>query len=790
MKRSKLAYGLFILVFLAVVSLGAQPCYSKPLETIKIGALLPLSGDWSEAGRGAQAALAAGVGQVNHYLAASGLRLEIDIRDTEGKPAKALAELASLAQQGTRIAIGPMSSEEAKVLNEYASGHSILLVSPSATATELSKKDNFFRVIPTDWNQADGLIKIMDREGVTHFAVVYYDDVFGRGFCEQMKTAALKSGKQMLGGIPLASSPDYVSTAGELDRLTQTADPAKTAIVLIGPGKQAAEFVKSVSPASPAAGMKWFAGAEIIGSKDFVADKSVAAFAAGARMEGLSIGYNGIALDALPSINYFLNGAADISPFALTTWDSLWLIAETCRQNPEADVDALKATLTATAKEFRNSYGLINTMDDNGDTVSARFMRYQLYATGNGNYDWRCKGHYVNPSISAPFIRTIEPGIAKNGGVVRVGAILPLRGDTALEGKEVQAVLELAAASFNKYASDNGSGIKIELVVEDTASNPQTAKAVTRKLLDQGVKNFIGAVSSSELAAVEPLLRSRDALAISPMSTAPSLSKKDHIYRLIMNDGYQAQALASLAKRDGIKNVVVLYRDEVYGQDLLKTFSAAYDGKVFPLGYNAGDGNLDQLLARAEQLVASAGEDNTAVLVIAYNEITEILRLKPDSNLNSVPWYGTDSIALQGALCSDGTAAGVAARVGLTAVGYSAYGNYFDPLYHVINYQLADKIHHQIKESSVAAFDALWMIGCAYLENGAAADNKKIAAYVQKAVFRGVSGLVALDAYGDRSIGYYRIYRFNEAKDGQYRWTNIGLYSLDYAKKGIIEINK
>jgi len=141
---------------------------------------------------------------------------------------------------------------------------------------------------------------------------------------------------------------------------------------------------------------------------------------------------------------------------------------------------------------------------------------------------------------------------------------------------------------------------------------------------------------------------------------------------------------------------------------------------------------------------------------------------------------------LSGALIQSKSAAQTAARLQFTALGYSAYGNYFDALYPVVNYRLANKIPHQLQESSLSAFDALWILGCAYLENGAA-DPAVIEKYVQNAAFRGLSGLVSMNANGDRSIGYYRIYRL-EAQPGYYRWITTGLYSLDYAKKGVLEL--
>jgi len=790
MTRVKLSWLLtiFLCFLVAMTAFGLPVCSAKEKQTIKIGALLSLSGEWSEHGTSAQKALTTGLDQVNHYLADSGLKFELDIRNTAGNPQEALRQLDLLAGQGIQLVIGPMSSEEANAVNDFATGHSMLLLSPSATATELAKKDNFFRVIPNDSKQAEGLMKTMTTERFSRFIVVYRDDAFGRGFCEQLQKAAVNCGNTMAGSIALpAASGDFEATVEKLTSLAVEEDRSKTAIMLIGSAQDAAKIIRHIEPNNSLAAMKWFACADIVTSKELLADKKVAAFAAKVQMEGMATGYKGIALDVMPYINYTLNGAAEVSPYALPAWDSLWLLAETCRRNPQADIESLKTELVATAGQFRNSFGLINVMDENGDTSSARFLRYQLYDEGEGSYVWRCRGHYVNPIISPPIIQTLEPQIRKESGEIRIGALLSLRGSTGEAGRQVQAVLQEAASCFNQYAAASGSGLTVTLQIEDTASDPQTAAVATKKLLAEGVRNFIGPISSAELAAVAPLLNATEATCISPTATATSLSQNDHIYRLIMNDKYQGKALAALMKQDAVTQVIVLYRDDVYGRNLSEAFSAAYDGKVIPLSYNQDARNFDGILQQAEQLVEKTGTDHTAVLLVAYDEAAKLLRLPTGSHLNEVRWYGTDSTALTSVLVNDRQAAETAARVQFTALAYSAYGNYFDPLYRVMNYRVSNTIAHPLQESSLSAFDALWMIGCAYLDKGILADRDTVNRIIQTSVFRGVSGLVAMDENGDRKIGYYRIYRL-DADKGKYRWLNTGLYSLDYAKKGVVEL--
>ncbi|MGD9826785.1 ABC transporter substrate-binding protein, partial [Desulfobacter sp.] len=60
------------------------------MKTITIGALLPLTGTWSEPGQGAKKALDVTLSMVNYFLEPSEQKFELDIRDTQSNGEKAL----------------------------------------------------------------------------------------------------------------------------------------------------------------------------------------------------------------------------------------------------------------------------------------------------------------------------------------------------------------------------------------------------------------------------------------------------------------------------------------------------------------------------------------------------------------------------------------------------------------------------------------------------------------------------------------------------------------------------
>ena len=421
--------------FIAVLTILLSFSYSTVVafageKTFKIGALLHITGTWSETGTGVEKALQIALPQVNTYLKGYGIRFELDVHDTESDPAVALRELKEMHAEGINTVIGPMTSEESKTVIQYADDNDILLLSPSATSSELSQKDNFFRMAASDSMQADGLSRIMKNNyNVKNVSIIYMNDTYGRSYKDDLLRCIDAMGIRSIGEFPIdLSAPDYQMINKNVEKEMSVVNSEDTAVVMISSGQYAVDLVKSVNKDSSLRSVKWFVSADIIGSNAFMEDEKAAEFAVDTKMEGLSIGYKDISLDALPYIGQLLEGAVEYTPYAITAWDSLWLLADTYSNSDEFDTESLKTALSATAENYRNANGAINVFDENGDTVGARFMRYEMSAD-DSSYTWKCLGHYMNPGVGEPILHTIEWKIEKSKQEILIGVLLPYSGD-------------------------------------------------------------------------------------------------------------------------------------------------------------------------------------------------------------------------------------------------------------------------------------------------------------------------------------------------------------------------
>ena len=156
--------------------------HSSSGDTVRFGALLPITGVSSSSGKSTEAALRMALSDVNANFSKrnSSLRYELIVHDTESDPAVSLEKLRLLAKEGIRIVIGPATSAELKATKDFADKNDIILFSPSSTAPSLAvEADNVFRLVADDSHQAKAISKMMWDQGIRLVIPFWRNDVYG-----------------------------------------------------------------------------------------------------------------------------------------------------------------------------------------------------------------------------------------------------------------------------------------------------------------------------------------------------------------------------------------------------------------------------------------------------------------------------------------------------------------------------------------------------------------------------------------------------------------------------------
>ncbi|MGC9171173.1 MAG: ABC transporter substrate-binding protein, partial [Thermoproteus sp.] len=144
--------------------------------------------------------------------------------------------------------------------------------------------------------------------------------------------------------------------------------------------------------------------------------------------------------------------------------------------------------------------------------------------------------------------------------VITIGAEVPLSGSLQFMGTSGQCAIQLAVQDANKMFADKG--IQFQLVVQDSACDPNLALQKLQTLYSQGIRFVVGLTCSSELSAVKNFAEQNHIL-ITSISTSPLLAvPKPYLFRLPPTDNAQARALVALMHMLGIKRIVIVYRSD------------------------------------------------------------------------------------------------------------------------------------------------------------------------------------------------------------------------------------
>lgn len=171
--------------------------------------------------------------------------------------------------------------------------------------------------------------------------------------------------------------------------------------------------------------------------------------------------------------------------------------------------------------------------------------------------------------------------------VAKVGSLLSFTGALAEFGPAIQNGVDLAAKELNEASTEVFGGAIMEIVREDSATNPSVGVDRARKLINtDGVVAIIGALSSGVTVSIaESVAIPSNVIMISPASTSPLVAMLpddgDYIYRTVASDALQGVVGAQLARGEivdghSFDSASIFYVNNPYGQGLADAFEAAF----------------------------------------------------------------------------------------------------------------------------------------------------------------------------------------------------------------------
>ena len=201
-------------------------------------------------------------------------------------------------------------------------------------------------------------------------------------------------------------------------------------------------------------------------------------------------------------------------------------------------------------------------------------------------------------------------------GSVKIGAVLPLTGDSSAWGEQGKYGIELAVEEINAKGGINGK--KLEVVYEDSQAIPKYAVTSIQKLINvDKVPAVAGDMVSATTLAMAPIAEKSKTVLIAISASAPAITNAgEYIYRVWPSDLLEGSVLAEFAAKNKYRKVCILFIQTDYGTGLRDAFKKTLEqkgGKVLlTQGYKQDETDFKSALLK----VKSKKPD--AVYIVGY----------------------------------------------------------------------------------------------------------------------------------------------------------------------------
>lgn len=238
----------------------------------------------------------------------------------------------------------------------------------------------------------------------------------------------------------------------------------------------------------------------------------------------------------------------------------------------------------------------------------------------------------------------------RGDGTFTIGRVLPETGFLDYLGGPMVAGVNLAIEDIN--AAGGVLGQDVELIEEDSGTDPSVAVPNTNSALAEGADTIVGAAASGVTQQILDTLNQNTVYQCSPSATSPSFVDQEnasHFFRTVPPDNAVGPVIAEEIAGDGNGgNVVIAARSDDYGVGLaevvaeeLSNLGATVANNGDPITYTDEEQTFD---TQAQQIVDA---QPTAVLFISFKEagtlINRVLELGGDS-ITPEMFYGADGI--------------------------------------------------------------------------------------------------------------------------------------------------
>src|SRR5436190_3822576 len=154
---------------------------------------------------------------------------------------------------------------------------------------------------------------------------------------------------------------------------------------------------------------------------------------------------------------------------------------------------------------------------------------------------------------------------------VKIGLIVPMTGQQASTGKQIDAAVKLYQAQHGTTVA----GKKVEVILKDDGAVPDNTKRIAQELIVNDKVNFIAGfgVTPAALAAAPLATQAKVPEVVMAAGTSIITERSPYIVRTSFTLAQSSTIIGDWAVKNGIKKVATLTSDYAPGADAEKSFS-------------------------------------------------------------------------------------------------------------------------------------------------------------------------------------------------------------------------
>ncbi|MGQ0837794.1 branched-chain amino acid ABC transporter substrate-binding protein [Actinokineospora sp.] len=356
-------------------------------------------------------------------------------------------------------------------------------------------------------------------------------------------------------------------------------------------------------------------------------------------------------------------------------------------------------------------------------------------------------------------------------GTLVIGVIAPQSGGLSALGLGIKNSAQLAADQANEKCAVKG--YKLAVQTEDDQATAQVgAQAATRLSSNASVVGVVGTLNSSVAQSVQPILKGKNIVQISPANTNPSLTRGadyatapkrgfENYFRVCATDDLQGPFAAKyLVGKAGKKNIAIITDGKTYGEGLAAEFKkqAEKDGAKIATSAKVGERDTD-----FSGVIASIRGSNPDAVYYGgeYPQAGPLSKQMKDAGLN-VPVMGGDGIF-------DPKYIELGGKEGDLSTSVGAPTETLDTAKAFVDAYKAKGFKDDYSAYGAFSFDATNAIIAALakaVEGGDWSDSKRtdVLKNVQSYSAEGATGSVKFDEYGDSTNKLLTVYKVSGGK--------------------------